>query len=310
MKKILRLFAGQKLSLFLAVLFCSGSIIVTIIWNRLTAVVINLSQAQVVFENTLIVKIMALLILSAIFQGGSVYFSNYAGQYAAHDLRMQLIKKQISHSYREMQEVNIGEQLAYQQNEVEEMTSYMTGSLFGLLTDLINFICTFTFLLGQNTVLTLICNAPLIAQMLYVAFSSKIIHQYVHVEQENQKKMSGTMSVLLSVFPIIRIFEAENLLSKRYDQLVHDWNHSLIKEERIKARLLSVSGLMSCIPLLLLILIGGKLVMEGKFTIGMLYVFVNLSGYVSGVMMNMPGHIAAFRRFYSNSERVMNQLIY
>lgn len=54
----------------------------------------------------------------------------------------------------------------------------------------------------------------------------------------------------------------------------------------------------------MLILIGGFLVIDDSISIGTLYVFINLSGNVSGVMMNMPGRIAMFHKFIANMERI------
>jgi hypothetical protein len=49
--------------------------------------------------------------------------------------------------------------------------------------------------------------------------------------------------------------------------------------------------------------------MDGDLTIGTLYVFLNLSGSLSGVMMNMPGYIAAFRQFSANVRRLSPHVI-
>ena len=86
--------------------------------------------------------------------------------------------------------------------------------------------------------------------------------------------------------------------------------HKLLKAvnaEKVKARLMSLSGILSCLPLALLLLVGGTLVVKGSLSLGMLYVFINLSGNVSGVMMNLPSHLAAFRRFQGNLERVWKE---
>lgn len=45
-------------------------------------------------------------------------------------------------------------------------------------------------------------------------------------------------------------------------------------------------------------------VIRGTLSVGSLYAFINLSGNVSGAMMNMPGRIASFRRFAVNLKRV------
>ena len=116
--------------------------------------------------------------------------------------------------------------------------------------------------------------------------------------------MNGITGVLLSLFPIIRIYEAEGLLRENYGEQLTKWQGAAVAEERTKARLMSISGMLSSVPLLLLMMVGGSMVIRGEFTMGMLYVFINLSGNVSGIMMNMPGHLAALRRFCGNLERV------
>ncbi len=40
---------------------------------------------------------------------------------------------------------------------------------------------------------------------------------------------------------------------------------------------------------------------DGVTAIGTLYIFINLSSNVSGVLMNLPGRIAMFRRFSANA---------
>lgn len=67
---------------------------------------------------------------------------------------------------------------------------------------------------------------------------------------------------------------------------------------------MSLSALLSSTPLLLLLLIGGAQVINGTATVGTIYVFINLSGNVSGIMMNMPGRIAMFRRFSADLKRM------
>ena len=50
------------------------------------------------------------------------------------------------------------------------------------------------------------------------------------------------------------------------------------------------------------------MVLQGTLSIGILYVFINLSGNVSGVMINISVHLANFRRFCGNLERVWERM--
>ena len=75
-------------------------------------------------------------------------------------------------------------------------------------------------------------------------------------------------------------------------------------EERRKAVLMSLSAVLGGLPLLLLFLVGGGQVIAGRLDIGAVYVFLNLSGNVSGVLGNLPGRIGGFRRFAANLARL------
>lgn len=80
------------------------------------------------------------------------------------------------------------------------------------------------------------------------------------------------------------------------------------KREKTAAELMSLSALLSSIPVLLLLLLGGYLTQKQVITTGTLYLFLNLSGNVTGIMMNMPGHIAAFRKFKAHMERLESHI--
>jgi ABC-type multidrug transport system fused ATPase/permease subunit len=116
--------------------------------------------------------------------------------------------------------------------------------------------------------------------------------------------MNGYADILLTLFPVIRLYDAAGLLTERYGTELKTWERLVVREERTKAELMSLSALLSCIPLLLLLLVGGTMVINNLTTLGTVYIFINLSGNVSGVMMNMPGFIAAFWRFSANMKRL------
>ena len=120
--------------------------------------------------------------------------------------------------------------------------------------------------------------------------------------------MNGVAGTLLSLFPVVRIYEADGLLRRSYEERIEGWKDAVVAQERTKAKLMSVSGILSCIPLVLLMLVGGRMILQGTLTIGILYVFVNLSGNVSGVMINISVHLANFRRFCGNLERVWEHM--
>ena len=110
--------------------------------------------------------------------------------------------------------------------------------------------------------------------------------------------------ILLTLFPIIRLYDATKMMLGGYNNALQAWECQTVHVERTRARLLSMSALLSTIPLMLLFWVGGGMAIDGTITVGTLYVFLNLSGNLSGVMMNMPSYIASFRQFSVNMKRL------
>lgn len=308
MNYIYRLFRKQMITFLLAIICSVGSIAVTIIWNKELAAMINILQSGSGGWADRILICIVLVFVGGMCQGGMVLFSSYAGETAIHELRMHMADAVLKKGYLEGRAQNSGEQLSVQINEMEEVKQYVSENLFVLFSDVINFIFTVIFLVSQNCKLTLLCNIPVLLLLIYTSLSSKVIYTYTVREQEELKKMNGLSATVISLFPILRIYKAEELMNEKYSENIDSWKIAIVSQEKVKARLMSVSGMISCLPLLLLLAIGGTMIVRGSFSIGMLYVFINLSGNVSGVMANMPGHLANYRRFKGNLDRVFKYL--
>jgi ABC-type multidrug transport system fused ATPase/permease subunit len=138
----------------------------------------------------------------------------------------------------------------------------------------------------------------------YIFWSSKAIQTATLRSLQAKGRMNQYADTLITLFPIILLFDASSMMSKGYRDAIQNWEEHTIFAERLRARLMSPSALMSVIPLLLLFLVGGHMTIYGSLSVGTLYIFMNLSGNVSGVMMNMPGAISAFRQFRANLKRL------
>jgi ABC-type multidrug transport system fused ATPase/permease subunit len=127
--------------------------------------------------------------------------------------------------------------------------------------------------------------------------------------QQAKGQMNQYAETLLTLFPIIRLYDAARMTIGGYTGAVKVWENYTVKAERKKAKLMSLSAILSQMPQLLLFLVGGHRTISGMLTVGTLYIFLNLSGNVSGALMNMPGHIAAFRQFSANMKRLSPHIL-
>jgi len=308
MAVVFRVFHKRRGTVLLTLLCCLGSVVTTLVWNKELAVLIDGVQAGLGPDGERVAWCAGCLVFAALLQGGMQFLSAYAGEYAVHDLRMRLAGGTMRREYASIVKENSAELISVQQNEMEEINRYIADNLFTLCTTVISFVFTLLFLLMQNAKLTLLYLIPVAGMAVYTSVSGKVIYRYTKREQEQQKKMNGVVGTLLSLFPVVRVYEAEKLLEQSYTERIDGWKSAVVAQERTKAKLMSVSGMLSCIPLVLLMLAGGRMILQGTLTIGMLYVFINLSGNVSGVMINISVHLANFRRFCGNLERVWESM--
>ncbi len=280
------------------------AISVTLWWNMQIGSIINTINSGDTATAGSILTAAATMLLSAAAACLLSICSGWTCETLAHDLRMGYARYFSALSLTEIENINVGEQLSKLQNEIVEVTNFLRSNFYSFIDDLVRFSGTLTFLLILDPKLTLLANAPVIIIICYTGFSSRIIGEAALICQQANGQTNGFTETLISVFPVMRLFDAASLIREKYDAALKKWENAGIKEESRRAVLMSLSAILTCIPLLLLFLIGGSQVIRGTALIGTLYIFINLSGNVSGVMMNMPGRIAVFRRFSVNMKRL------
>jgi len=282
---------------------------VTLWWNSQLSGIINMVTAGVLPSKDMILWTLITMLVMGVTNYAKDYIAGYTCESMTHDLRMGYARHFASLPVAETENLNTGQQLSKLQNEIAGVSSYLNTNLFQLLDDGMRFFSTFIWLLFISPALTLASNLPAFIILVYVFWSSKIIGLATDRSQKAKGQMNQYADILLTLFPIIRLYDATRLTLDGYINAIDIWKNQTILLERTKAWLMSLSGVLSSIPLLFLFLVGGQMTINGVLTIGTLYIFINLSGNVSGVMMNMPGHITAFRQFSANMNRLSPHIL-
>lgn len=285
------------------------SMILSLWWNvGLSSIINAINYGLTIPVKTITISII-IIIMSSLLSHSISILTGLSSELLSHDLRMGYARHIITLPVTKTMNINSGEYLSKLQNEITDVTEYIRSNLFTIVNDLIRFSITFTWMLWLNPKLTLIINLPTILIMFYTVYSSKVIEGAVHKSQGANSDMGRLIDTLLCLFPILKLYDSSPLIIKPYDKAREEWEKYTISRERTTAKLMSLSGLLTCIPLLLLLLIGGTQVIKGEITLGTLYIYLNLSGNVSGVMINMPGRIAGLRQFIANMDRLKTSVL-
>ena len=318
MKIIKQMIKLHKLLFGIAVLLTFLSVILNLCWNKFLAELLNhlFGVDIAASENKSDVFFMMLpvgigiVLLHTLSEYLSSYLSFYTCEIFAHEMRMGYAGFYLQNDIQALSKMNVGEEQSAMQNELKDVSDYLNANLFSIIKQFGTFTVTVVFLLCQNVKLAVISILPVVPLIIYCSFSSKIIKSYTEQCQNSKKKINGSADTILELFPFIQVYNAYKLVRGVMNENLSEWENSNVKKERISARLMSLSGVLSFIPLLILLGFGGTMVINGKISIGIFYIFINLSGNVSGFLQNMPGIYANFRRFAASVGRLEEKIVF
>lgn len=313
----MKLIQLHKFLFFAATFFTLLSVFLNLYWNSFLADMLDSLGNAFSFKMGASKPALFQMLLPALsivlFHTVSEYLSSYLAAYTceiwAHEMRMGYCRFYLQSNIRTLSKLKVGEEQSAMQNELREIAVYLNESLFSLMKQFISFVVTVAYLLYQNYRLALVSTLPVIPLIIYCSFSSKIIKSYTEQCQKSKQQINGLTDTVLELFPIIQVYDGYRLMDQAMDKRLIEWRNSNIKKERVAARLMSLSGALSFIPLLVLLGVGGFMVIDGQITLGIFYVFINLSGNVSGFLQNMPNIYAGFRRFGVSVGRLEQKLI-
>lgn len=313
LKKLIRL---HRFLFFSAMLLTLSSVFLNLYWSGFLADVMDVlgsaSRADSRGSQTLPVQWLATAAVIILFNIAAECLSSCLASCTceafAHEMRMGHAGYYLQGDVRTLSGRNVGEEQSAMQNELAEVSAYFRENLFPFVKQFVSFAVTVAFLLCRNARLTLLYVLPVAPLVVYCYRSGKVIKHLTEQCQTSRKRVNGLTATLLELFPVIRVYGAHRLMDAAMDEALLQWKSSNIRKERIAAGLMSLSGVLSFVPLLFLLGFGGSMAVNGEISVGSFYIFINLSGNVSGFLQNMPGAYAAFRRFQASAGRLEKRL--
>lgn len=295
-----------------AILFSFLTVVLNLCWNDFLAELIDLfsyaaaddagNRTRVLF--TFLPGGIFIILLHSVSEYVSSCLASFTCEMFAHEMRIGYARYFLQSDIRVLSKFNVGEEQSAMQNELKDISDYLRENFFSFLKQFGTFAVTAAFLLYKNRKLTLLSTIPVIPLILYCSFSSRIITDHTEQCQSSKKKINGLAGTISDLFPVIQVYGAYNLIKSAMSENLSEWETANVEKERISAGLMSLSGALSFIPILLLLGFGGIMVINGEISIGIFYLFINLSGNVSGFLQNMPGIYANYRRFSASVNRI------
>lgn len=310
MKILKRLIKLHRFLFGMAVLCTFLSVILNLCWNEFLAVTLDkFANSASSANSTILVSGLFIILFLTISEYLSSYCTAFTCETFAHEMRLGYAGYYLQSDIQMLSKLNVGEEQSAMQNEFNDISNYLYENLFALMKQFGSFVVTVVFLLCQNFKLALVSTLPVIPLVIYCSLSSKVIKNYTEQCQYSRQKINGLADIILELFPIIKVYSANKMVDDTMNERLLTWGNVNIKKERVSAKLMSLSGVLSFVPLLLLLGFGGFMVINGEISLGTFYIFINLSGNVSGFLQNMPNIYARFRSFRASIGRLEGKLV-
>jgi ATP-binding cassette subfamily B protein/subfamily B ATP-binding cassette protein MsbA len=265
---------------------------------------VNKIEARTAVSMAFIALLASLIALSVITLFINQYVGRIAAERMAHTLRMGFAAKLLHRSAEQGKTCDTATTMSVAQNELAQADGYLVNVFFDITGMLLMGILATVFMFIQNVILTLVLLIPTLLILVYVGFSSRSLSSIVSAAQNEKMKMNKAGFAAVHAFPAVKTFEGEELCKKAMDARLVSWTKHQTKVGRFAALYNTLSGIMSRVPLMLLLLAGGYMVIKGKILMGTLVLFLNLQNSLTQSIMNLPNWIAGFKVFTTNLSRV------
>lgn len=251
---------------------------------------------------------LLLVIVGFLFNLFQIYVLSYAGQSIIFNLRQQLFShlQRMPLSY--FDKNPIGRLVTRVTNDTETLNDMYTNVLVTLIKDFVLLAGTVVIMFQLNVALTLITLAVMpVVIVLTIFFRIRIRKVYRNV-RISLAKINSAISENISGIRIIQMFHREKENFDMFDKIGNEYKKAVMSEVVTFGLFRPVIELLSSFALALLLWFGGRNVLEGTLTFGILFAFVNYISMLFHPINDLAEKYNILQSSMASSERVFQIL--
>jgi ATP-binding cassette subfamily B multidrug efflux pump len=156
--------------------------------------------------------------------------------------------------------------------------------------------------------LTLIAIVPMPLLVLLTRILSGRLHRYFKKVQEQFSSMTEFVRTSINSIRMIKAYTLEANQTARFDSLGNEYVRANLRLAKVQGTLFPVSGLIANTSMLLVLLFGGRLTIQGSITIGDFVAFTSYLFMLTWPMMALGWVTNLFQRGVTSLQRIQNVL--
>lgn len=310
LRQLQTFFWEKRTYLFVSILFLAIATALGLVYPYLLRILIDDIIVPRTFEDVpiLALTVLGVVILKAGMQFLHGFFGGRLGNFLAYRLRNACYEKLQFLSFRYYDTAKTGDLMSRLTGDLEAIRNFI-GFGFAQILNMV-FMVVFGAIMmmtmsWQLTLFTLIC-IPLLA---YVAlrFESKIHPAF----QEMRLALSSlTTAVQENITGVrtVKSFAREPYEVEKFSTRNERYKTNQIHAATLWSRYFPIMEILASVSIVLLLVIGGRMVIEKTLTLGELVAFFSLIWYIIGPMWNLGFHINNYTQSKASGERVLELL--
>ena len=169
-------------------------------------------------------------------------------------------------------------------------------------------IAALSFMAYIHSGLTLIAIVPMPLLALLTRFLSGRLHRYFRKVQEQFSKLTEFARTSINSIRMIKVYTLEENQTGRFDAMGKEYVLDNLRLAKVQGTLFPVSGLIANTSMLLVLLFGGRLTIQGSITIGDFVAFTSYLFMLTWPMMALGWVTNLFQRGVTSLQRIQNIL--
>ena len=267
-----------------------------------------LNQADYGSLNQFVLLLLGLFIVMSIAAYVQTYFLGTTGEGIVYDLRTQLYDRMITLSLAYYNRHRVGEMMSRISNDVTMVRTMLTTNVSTILSSLISLIGSVVIVFTLNPQLTLfiLLLVPLLVAVAFI-FGRPLERMSTRV-QDQLADATVTVEEGLSGIRTVKSFVREDYESQRYRRDLTVTLRSAIRMIKARSAFGSVMLLLGFSSIAAILWFGGRQVIMGNMTVGMITSFIIYGFLIAAGLGNLAGLYGEFRAVTGAVRRVFEIL--
>lgn len=251
---------------------------------------------------------MLALIAAFLMRYGQTYIVQTTSQKIMVDIRMTIFSHIQRMSLSFFDRNPVGRLLTRITNDVDALNEFITQGTVALIGDLVRLVFVVVTMLLLNWRLALVSFAMLPVIFLTTTIFQRVMRTIYRKVRQRIARINAYLNEQITGVMVTQLFNREEQSRVRFDELSDDYLKAQFSSTRVFAIFFPAISFISTLAIVLLLNLGGRIVLDGLATVGMLVAFIQYTDQAFQPIRQLAERYNTLQSAMASSERIFTVL--